>query len=131
MARTVVIGAVNWDTTLFVKRFPQEGEEVVVKRITRVAGGKAGNTSVAAARLLGPGQAAILGGLGKDSIATEQVKTFEDEGVVTAGLKFCENAESGQAYITIDDKGANIIYKLSGANALITPGIWTTQSGAA
>ena len=116
-----MIGAVNWDINLFVKRFPQKGEEVVVKRITRVAGGKAGNTSVAAARLLGPGQAAILGGLGKDSIATEQVKTFEDEGVVTAGLKFCENAESGQAYITIDDKGANIIYKLSGANALITP----------
>ena len=116
-----MIGAVNWDINLFVKRFPRKGEETVVKRITRVAGGKAGNTSVAAAGLLGPKQTAILGGLGKDSIGTEQVKIFEDEGVVTSGLKFCDDAESGQAYITIDEEGANIIYKLSGANALITP----------
>ena len=48
------------------------------------------------------------------------MKIFEGEGVVTSGLKFF-NAESGQAYIAIDGKGANMIYKLSGANALITP----------
>jgi ribokinase len=115
-----VIGAVNWDINLFVRRVPHKGEEIVVKGITRVPGGKAGNTAVAAARLLGPNQVAIFGGLGKDSIGTEQVKIFEDEGVVTSGLKFCDDAESGQAYIAIDDKGANTIYKLSGANALIT-----------
>lgn len=121
LVRTVVIGAVNWDVNLFVKRFPRKGEEAVVKRITRVPGGKGGNTAVAAARLLGSNQAAIFGGVGRDSIGTEQVKIFEAEGVVTSGLKVCEDAESGQAYITIDEKGANIIYKLNGANARITP----------
>jgi len=121
LVRTVVIGAVNWDTNLFIKRFPNSGQEAVIKRITRVPGGKAGNTAVAAARLLGPKQAAILGGLGKDSIGAEQVKIFESEGVVTSGLKFCDDAASGQAYIAIDDEGANIIYKYSGANAMIKP----------
>ncbi|HXZ89592.1 MAG TPA: PfkB family carbohydrate kinase [Candidatus Dormibacteraeota bacterium] len=121
MIRTVVIGGINWDTNLFVKRFPDEGEETVIRRITRVPGGKAGNTAVAAARLLGPRQVAILGGLGKDSIGTEQVKIFEDEGVVTSGLKFCDDTESGQAYIAIDGEGANIIYTHPGANATITP----------
>ena len=121
LVRAVVIGAVNWDINLFVERFPHKGQEAVVKRLTRVPGGKAGNTAVAAARLLGPKRTAILGGLGKDSIGTEQVKIFEGEGVVTSGLKFCDDAESGQAYISIDDEGANTIYKLSGANALITP----------
>jgi ribokinase len=122
LIRTVVIGKINWDINLFLKRFPHKGEETVVKRITRVPGGKAGNTAVAAARLLGRGQAAIFGGLGKDSIGTEQVKIFESEGVVTSGLKVCDDAESGQAYIAIDDEGANIIHTYSGANALITPG---------
>lgn len=116
-----MIGAVNWDVNFFVKRFPHEGQETIIERITRVAGGKAGNTAVAAARLLEPNQAAIIGGLGKDSIGTEQLKIFESESVVTSGLKICGNAESGQAYITIDHKGANIIYKLPGANALVTP----------
>jgi ribokinase len=122
LIRTVVIGKINWDINLFLKRFPHKGEETVVKRITRVPGGKGGNTAVAAARLLGRGQAAIFGGLGKDSIGTEQVKIFESEGVVTSGLKACDDAESGQAYIAIDDEGANIIHTYSGANALITPG---------
>jgi ribokinase len=121
LVRTVVIGAVNWDITLFVKRFPSSGEEIIVKRIARVPGGKAGNTAVAAARLLGPSQVAIFGGIGNDSIGNEHVKIFEAEGVVTSGLKLYDDAESGQAYITVDEDGENIIFKHPGANNLITP----------
>ncbi len=121
MVRIVVIGAVNWDTTFFVNRFPRSGAEVVVERISHVPGGKAGNTAVAVARLLGPNQSAIVAGLGRDAIGTEQVKIFENENVVTTGLKFFDNAESGQAYVAIDEKGANTIFKLWGANALLTP----------
>lgn len=121
MTKTVVIGAINWDINLFVTRFPKKGEEVVVERITRVPGGKAGNAAVAAARLLGLGHVAILGGLGKDTIAPEQVRIFEEEGVVTSGLKFTSDVESGQAYILIDEKGNNIIHTHSGANATIRP----------
>ena len=120
MVKSVVIGGINWDTTLFIRRFPQKGEEVVVKRITRVPGGKGGNASVAAARLLGPSQVAIFGGLGKDSIGSQQKEIFEREGVITSGLKFCE-VESGQAYVVIDDEGANIIHTYRGASAMITP----------
>lgn len=94
---------------------------MVVHRITRVPGGKAGNTAVAAARLLGPNQAAILGALGKDAVASEQVRIFQEEGVNVSGLKFTESVESGQAYLVIDAKGENIIYTHSGANARITP----------
>jgi len=121
LIKAVVIGAINWDINLFVKRFPKNGEEVVVERITRVPGGKAGNAAVAAARLLGPGQVAILGGLGKDPIAPEQVRIFKEEGVVTSGLKLASDVESGQAYIVIDEKGNNIIHTHFGANATIRP----------
>jgi ribokinase len=121
LLRTVVIGAINWDINLFIESFPRKGEEVVVRRITRVPGGKAGNVAVAAARLLGPNQVAILGGLGKDTIASEQLKIFEQEGVITTGLKFNADVESGQAYIVIDEEGANMIHTHFGANATITP----------
>ena len=121
MIKTVVAGAVNWDINLFIKEFRHKGEEVVVKRITRVPGGKAGNTAVAAARLLGPDKVAIFASMGNDSVAKQQTEIFRSEGVVTSGLKYCGEAESGQAYIAIDDEGANVIHKYSGANALFTP----------
>lgn len=121
LVKTAVIGAINWDINLFIKRFPRKGEEVVVERITRVPGGKAGNVAVAAARLLGRDQVAILGGLGDDTIAPEQVRIFREEGVVTSGLKFTAGTQSGQAHIVIDEKGNNIIYTHFGANATVTP----------
>lgn len=121
MVKTVVIGAINWDLNLFIDRFPRRGEEVVVRRITRVPGGKAGNAAVAAARLLGPNQAAIMGGLGNDTVASDQVRIFKDEGVDVTGLKFINDTESGQAYIIIDAKGENIIHTHFGANAKISP----------
>ncbi len=121
MVKTVVIGAINWDVNLFIDRFPRKGEEVVVHQVGRVPGGKAGNTAVAAARLLGPNQAAIMGGLGKDQVASDQVRIFKDEGVDVSGLKFSEAVESGQAYITIDKTGENIIHTYFGANATLNP----------
>jgi len=106
---------------LFVDRFPEIGEEVPVKRITRVPGGKAANVAVASARILGPGQAALIGCLGKDLIADQQIDILKGEGVLVSGIKYSEDTESGQAYIIIDKDGRNVINTLFGANLKITP----------
>jgi len=121
MVATVVVGAINWDTTMFVDRFPHGGEEVVVRRITHLPGGKAGNAAVASARLLGANQTAIIGALGNDWVATEHVRIFKDEGVDVSGLKHNESIHSGQAYIIVDKTGANQIHTYFGANATILP----------
>lgn len=121
MVKICVLGAINWDINLFVDRFPEIGEEVPVKRITRVPGGKAANVAVASARILGPGQAALIGCLGKDSIARQQIQILKSEGVVVSGIKYSEDIESGQAYIIIDKDGRNIINTLFGANLRIQP----------
>jgi ribokinase len=71
--------------------------------------------------LLGPNQVAILGSLGKDTVASEQIRIFQEEGVVTSGLKLTQNFESGQAYIVIDERGENIIHSYLGANASTLP----------
>ena len=121
MVRVCVAGAINWDINLFVERFPEIGEEVPVKQITRVPGGKAANVAVASARILGSGQAALIGCLGKDSIADQQIGILKDEGVVVTGVKSSSDEESGQAYIIIDRHGRNVINTLFGANLKLLP----------
>jgi len=121
MVKICVAGAINWDINLFVERFPEIGEEVPVLRITRIPGGKGANVAVAAARLLGPGETALIGCLGGDSIAEQQIRILKDEGVVVSGIKISKNVESGQAYIIIDKNGRNVINTLFGANLQLSP----------
>jgi len=117
----LVAGAINWDINLFVRKFPQPGEETPVPRITRVPGGKAGNVSVAVARLLGPHRVGILGALGRDDVADVQKRLLREEGVDTFTIVVKPDRESGQAYIITDGSGENVIYTYFGANAALTP----------
>jgi len=121
LVKICVAGAINWDINLFVERFPQIGEEVPIKRITRVPGGKAANVAVASVRILGSGKTALLGCLGKDKIAKVQREILEDEGVNISGITVTEDAESGQAYIIIDKEGRNFINTMFGANLMFSP----------
>jgi ribokinase len=121
MVATVVVGAINWDITMFVDRFPRRGEEVVVNRLTNAPGGKGGNAAIASARLLGLNRTAIIGALGNDWVATEHTRIFKDEGVDVSGLKYSESIHSGQAYIIVDRTGENQIHTYFGANATILP----------
>jgi ribokinase len=120
MARLVVCGAINWDTSCFVERLPVPGEEVIVKNITRVSGGTGGNIAVAAARILGTKEVALIGALGRDEIARQQIAALKDEGVITDGIDYVEGVESGQTSILIDRAGQNIIASHLGANARLT-----------
>jgi ribokinase len=119
--KAVVVGAINWDVNLFVKNFPRKGHQTVIQQITRVPGGKAGNVAVAAARLLGPDHCAVLGSVGKDTVGSEQIRIFQQEGVVVSGIKYDQHTESGQAYIVVDQHGENIIHSLRGANSNFLP----------
>jgi len=117
MVSLVVCGAINWDISCFVEQLPVPGEEVTIKHITRVSGGTGGNIAVAAARILGAKEVALIGALGKDDIARQQIAALKDEGVITEGIDQIVGVESGQAYILVDQKGENIIASHLGANA--------------
>jgi ribokinase len=117
MTKLVVCGAINWDITCFVEHLPTPGEEVTVKRITRVSGGTGGNVAVAAARILGPERVALIGTLGDDNIAHQQIAALDAEGVITEGVSHMPGEESGQAYISVDQEGQNVIVSYLGANA--------------
>jgi ribokinase len=117
MVSLVVCGAINWDVSCFVERLPVPGEEVVAECITRVSGGTGGNVAVAAARILGAKEVALIGALGRDEIARQQIAILEDEGVITTGVSQIAGEESGQAYILVDQMGENVIASHLGANA--------------
>ncbi len=117
MPQLLVIGALNWDINLFVKHLPRKGEEVVVERIERVPGGKGGNVSVAAARILGPNHVALMACVGRDEVGRKQISILREEGVNTSAIQVLDQYESGQAYITIGEEGNNVIETHFGANA--------------
>ncbi len=112
-----ITGALNWDINLFVKRLPLSGQEVVVEKIDRVPGGKGGNVSVAASRILGPGHVALIACVGRDEVGKKQMSILKLEGVETSAVQLLDRVESGQAYVTVDEKGSNVIETHFGANA--------------
>ena len=84
----IVTGVINWDKTIFVKRFPKDGEEVKVDRIIDIPGGKGANVAVASSRILGKGKVALFGALGSDFIADKQLEVLRNEGILTDLIQF-------------------------------------------
>jgi ribokinase len=121
MVSLVACGAINWDISCFVERLPVPGEEVTIKNISRVSGGTGANVAVAAARILGAKEVTLIGALGKDDIARQQIAALQTEGVITGGIHQIAEEESGQAYIFVDQAGENVIASHLGANARLSP----------
>ena len=121
MPKILVCGAINWDTTLFVERFPNPGEEVRATKVISVPGGKAANTAVAGAKILGTNNVGVIGMLGADSLAENQIKILENEGIDTSLIFRHEEMLSGQAYVIVDRKGENVILTYQAANLAIMP----------
>jgi len=117
MVGLAVCGAINWDVSCFMDRLPVAGEEVAVRQITRVSGGTGGNVAVAGARILGAEKVALIGAVGQDDIAQQQIAALEGEGVITEGIQRIAGEESGQAYILVDQAGQNVVASHLGANA--------------
>lgn len=118
-AKQIVVGAINWDTIIFAEQLPVAEEEVRIKKITEVPGGKGANIAIASSRILGANNIAILGALGRDNIAKEQIRILETEGVLTDLLYFTEDAPSGHAYVIVDPNGRNCILTYKQANDLL------------
>ena len=119
MPRILVCGAINWDTMLFVDRLPKPGEEVRVMKVISVPGGKAANTAVAAAKILGANSVGVIGMLGVDNIAERQIKILQNEGVDTSLIFRQDGTLSGQAYVIVDSKGEDMILTHQAANLAI------------
>jgi ribokinase len=121
MPKVLICGAINWDTTLFVERLPNPGQEIRVMRVTSEPGGKGANTAVAAAKILAKNSVATIGMLGVDDIADRQLRILQDEGIDTTLILGSDRLLSGQAYVIVDKNGEDMILTYQAANLAIMP----------
>lgn len=109
----VIVGSVNSDYSVFMKKLPKPGETVIALDAQRFAGGKGLNQAVAAHRA------------GADvtfsfSIGTDEDGQFLSGFLEKDGLNFTplidEKYKTSVAYILVDESGENQISVVPGAN---------------
>ncbi len=117
-ARVTVVGSINQDITVNVKRFPQPGETLLGSTVSYGLGGKGANQAVAAARA--GAIVAFVGRTGSDSQSGALRQAIRDFGVADDLLRTDAETTSLTAHITIDASGENRIVVVPGANGRVT-----------
>jgi ribokinase len=120
MGRVAVVGSANVDHVIRVPHLPGPGETVLGSSYAMHMGGKGANQAVAAARL-GAG-VDFIGAVGADAAGDLAMESLEADGVRCAFVIRLQEAATGMALITVDDRGENQIAVAPGANLAIAPG---------
>ncbi|APZ41704.1 ribokinase [Acidihalobacter ferrooxydans] len=113
-----VIGSINMDVTVSVKRAPSAGETVLGSDYQLHPGGKGANQAVAAARLGAPVE--MIGCLGHDAYGDALYASLQHEPLLLDQLLRLDTP-TGAAFITVERGGQNRIVVAPGANAQLTP----------
>ena len=118
MADVFVVGSINQDFVLSVKRRPEPGETVTDAKLSKGNGGKGANQAAAAA-LLGA-SVMFLGRVGDDGFGQPLVEALADKGVDTSLVQPSPDSSTGTAFITVTPDGENAITVAPGANRSLT-----------
>ncbi|WP_300014269.1 PfkB family carbohydrate kinase [Pseudonocardia sp.] len=114
----VVVGAINVDLVVAAARLPGPGETVVGGGVQRHGGGKGANAAVAAARA--GADVRLVGAVGADDTGAAALAELRADGVDTSGVAVLSGVPTGVALIVVDDHGENQIAVGAGANAAVT-----------
>lgn len=114
----VVVGSINVDHTITVKRFPRPGETLLGFSVTTSMGGKGANQAVAASRA--GARVSMIGAIGDDSAGRDAVAQLRQAGVDTQRITCSVTAPTGTAWITVAS-GENAIIVAPGANDMLGP----------
>lgn len=112
----VVLGSLNLDLSVRVRRLPVPGETVTAGEVLRAPGGKGANQAVGARRL--GARTTLLVQAGDDQVGDELVAMLEAEGVHVLA-KRCRGVSTGTALIVVSEAGENTIVVSSGANGFL------------
>ena len=114
-----VAGNVNADAIYSVTRLPAPGETLLAEDFRLGPGGKAGNASVAIARL--GGRPRLIASLGDDALAEVALSALKREGVAVDRIARHKGATTGVATVFVAPPGEeNAIVTHLGANLLMT-----------
>lgn len=118
MKNILVVGSLNMDFSLEVESAPRPGETVLGKKLNILPGGKGANQAYAIGKL--GGKVSMIGAVGDDTYGEKLIQNLASVNVNTEGILKVQNEITGQAFITIDEKGENRIIVMQGANASIS-----------
>lgn len=114
----IVIGSINLDLIVTLKRLPEPGETVAGKTFATAPGGKGANQALAARRAGAPVR--MIGAVGRDAFAEEALALLKADGVELTGVRAVDGA-TGTAHILVDANGENVIVTVAGGNAFVGP----------
>lgn len=117
MKKVLVVGSLNMDFAVYMERRPQPGETLMAKSMKLVPGGKGANQAYAFGKL--GVEATMVGAVGKDTFGKQLLASLESVSVNTTGIKEITGAETGKAFIEIEDNGQNSISVIAGANTAV------------
>lgn len=119
MADVFVVGSINQDFVLKVKRRPEPGETITDAELSTHNGGKGANQSAAAARH--GVSVTFLGRVGEDEFGGPLIEALGEKGVDMSLVKGVVGSKTGAAFITVTPDGENAITVAPGANRRLTP----------
>ena len=120
MAKIVVVGSCNIETTVECDRWAKPGETIFGNRLTVNPGGKGANQAVAAARL--GAEVKMVGCIGDDVYGQLVLKALKENNVDSTYVKVLPGENSGTAHITVAENDNSIIV-IKAANDLVSPAL--------
>lgn len=117
----VVLGSVNQDNIIRLRRLPRPGETLIGYNHTLAAGGKGANQAVAAARL--GLHVTLITCVGDDLFGRSALSAFKADGIDISAIEICANQNTGTAFIMVDDNGQNCIAVCANANAMLSESV--------
>lgn len=118
MKKIAVVGSLNMDVVIETPHMPECGETISGKNVTMVPGGKGANQAYAVGKL--GGDVTMIGAVGMDASGEALIDNLKSVNVNVSGIRQLDNSMTGQAFITVDDKGDNAIIIIAGSNGLVT-----------
>ena len=114
MNKVTIIGSINVDNILHIKKLPQPGETIAMTEFSKAAGGKGANQAIASVR--GKNETVFVGRVGDDENGNFMLNQFKDNGIKIEHIITSKNQQTGQAYILLQETGQNSIIIQHGAN---------------
>ena len=111
----LVVGSVNADVALPVRRLPVAGSTVLAGAPVRSGGGKGANVAVAAAR--DGVDVCLVAAVGGDADGERSTRELATAGVDTGRISVLPDHATGLAMICVDEAGENFVVVAPGANA--------------
>lgn len=116
--RAAVMGSINTDIILNMKKVPEVGENVLGTSYGYANGGKGANQAIGLARL--GAKTKMIGRAADDTNGHKLIENLNSNSVDTSSVSL-KGSQTGLAAIIIDGEGRNRIVVYEGANAEIDP----------